>query len=90
MIAFIEDVAFGIPGVGSKAGGIPDAIIHGETGLLVPQDSPEELAQTLIFLYENPEKRKSMGKTAKERARSQFSPTAVAAHFQKEVSERMP
>jgi phosphatidylinositol alpha-1,6-mannosyltransferase len=88
-LAFIEAAAFGIPGVGTWAGGIPDAIVHGETGLLIPQESPEELAQALIFLHQNPEKRKGMGKAAMERATCQFSPTAIAAHFQKEVCEKV-
>jgi len=88
-MAFIEAAAFGIPGVGSRAGGIPDAIVHGETGLLVAQESSEELAQALIFLYQNPEKRKKIGKAAMERARSQFPQTNIAAHFQKEASKRI-
>ena len=88
-IAFIEAAAFGLPGVGSREGGIPDAVLDGETGILVPQESPENLAEVLTFLYQNPERRREMGKAAKERARRQFSPTAVAAHFQKEVFEGM-
>lgn len=88
-IGFIEAAVFGIPGVGTRAGGIPDAIVHGETGLLVPQESPEELSQALIFLYENPEKRIEMGQAAKKRARGQFSPNAIANHFQKEVRKKM-
>lgn len=88
-IGFIEAAAFGVPGVGTRAGGIPDAIVHGETGLLVSQESPEELAEALICFYQNPEKRKAMGKAAMNRVKCQFSPTAIAAHFQKEVFEKM-
>jgi len=87
-LAFIEAAAFGVPGVGSTGGGIPEAVIHGETGLLVPEESPEKLAEALQFLYDNPEKRKQMGRVGMERARSQFSPIAIAAHFQNEVSKR--
>jgi glycosyltransferase involved in cell wall biosynthesis len=86
-IAFIEAAAFGVPGVGSSAGGIPDAVIDGETGMLVPQECHEELAEALYFLYCNPEKMREMGSQARERARRQFSPTTVAAHFQKAVME---
>jgi phosphatidylinositol alpha-1,6-mannosyltransferase len=88
-MAFIEAAVFGIPGVGTRAGGIPDAIVHEETGLLVAQESPEELAQALIFLHHNPGKRKQMGKTAMNRATSQFSPTVIAFHFQKEVYKKI-
>ena len=86
-IAFMEASAFGLPAVGSRGGGIPDAVLHGETGLLVPQDSPEELAEALAFLYRNPEERMQMGRIGRERARTQFSPAAIAAHFQEEISK---
>jgi len=88
-MAFIEAAVFGLPGVGSTGGGIPDAVIHGETGLLVPQESPDKLAEALIYLYKNPEKREVMGKTAMERARIHFSPTAIASHFEKEFTGRI-
>jgi phosphatidylinositol alpha-1,6-mannosyltransferase len=86
-IAYVEASAFGLPAIGSRAGGIPDAVVDGETGILVPQESPEDLAEALTFLYRNPEKRMEMGRAGMERARRQFSPTAVAAHFQQEILE---
>jgi glycosyltransferase involved in cell wall biosynthesis len=86
-IAFVEASAFGLPAVGSKAGGIPDAVVDGQTGILVPQDSPGDLAEALTFLYRNPEKRVEMGRAGMERARRQFSPAAVAARFRREISK---
>jgi glycosyltransferase involved in cell wall biosynthesis len=88
-LAFIEAAAFGVPGVGSTGGGIPDAVIHGTTGLLVPEESSEKLAEALIFLYRNPTQRQEMGRAGLDRARSEFSPRTIAAHFQKEISKRM-
>jgi phosphatidylinositol alpha-1,6-mannosyltransferase len=88
-LAFIEAAAFGVPGIGSRSGGIPDAVAHGETGLLVPQESAQELARALIFLYQDPSKRREMGRAAMERARNEFSPAVIAAKFQKEVNERI-
>jgi glycosyltransferase involved in cell wall biosynthesis len=88
-LAFIEAAAFGVPGIGSTGGGIPEAIIHGETGLLVPEDSVERLAAALIFLYRNPDKREAMATRATERARSEFSSITIAAHFDDEVRKRV-
>jgi phosphatidylinositol alpha-1,6-mannosyltransferase len=88
-IAFLEAAACGIPSVGTNAGGIPDAVLDGETGMLVEPDSPEALAQTLTFLYRNPAVRMRMGMAARERARTQFSPSIVAAQFHQEVSLRI-
>jgi glycosyltransferase involved in cell wall biosynthesis len=84
-LGFLEAAAFGVPAVGSRVGGIPEAILHGETGLLVPQESPKSLAEALVFLYENPDARYAMGKAGMKRAINQFSPTAVADHFQKDT-----
>jgi glycosyltransferase involved in cell wall biosynthesis len=88
-LAFIEAAAVGVPAVGSMAGGIPEAVLHGETGLLVMPESPECLAEALIWLYQNPEVRKEMGRTGMTRAISQFSPSAIATHFQREISKRV-
>jgi glycosyltransferase involved in cell wall biosynthesis len=84
-IAYVEAAAFGVPAVGSRAGGIPDAVVDGETGILVPQESPVDLADALTLLYRKPEIRKEMGRAARERARRQFSPRAIAARFREEV-----
>ncbi len=86
-IGFIEAAAFGVPGVGSTGGGIPEAVMHGKTGLLVPEDSPEQLASALMFLYTNPETRQAMAATGFARARSEFAPTAIATHFDHEVGK---
>lgn len=86
-ISFAEAAAFGVPAVGSRSGGIPDAVIDGETGILVPEENPLDLADALTFLYQNPEKRRQMGSAARERARRQFSPQAIAACFRDEVSK---
>jgi len=85
-IAFAEAAAFGIPAVGSRSGGIPDAVIDGKTGILVPEESPQDLADALTYLYRNPQTRKQMGEAARERARRQFSPTAIAARFRDEAA----
>jgi glycosyltransferase involved in cell wall biosynthesis len=84
-IAFAEAAAFGVPAVGSRSGGIPDAVVDGHTGILVPEESPLELADALTFLYRKPETRREMGRAARDRARRQFSPTAIAARFREEI-----
>lgn len=84
-IAFMEAAACGIPSVGARAGGIPEAIVEGETGLLVSPESPEDLADTLEFLATHHEFRQGMGKAAAARAASCFSPAIIATQFQNEV-----
>jgi glycosyltransferase involved in cell wall biosynthesis len=85
-IAFVEAAAFGVPAVGSNAGGIPDAVIDGKTGILVSEESSSELADALTMLYRKSEIRIEMGRVGKERAHREFSPIAVATHFRREIS----
>jgi phosphatidylinositol alpha-1,6-mannosyltransferase len=89
-LAFIEAAAFGLPGIGSRGGGIPEAVIHGETGLVVSEESPMELADALRSLFTDSEARRRMGIAGMERARRYFSPVAVASQFHSEILKRMP
>jgi glycosyltransferase involved in cell wall biosynthesis len=84
-IAFAEAAAFGVPAVASRSGGIPDAVLDGETGILVPEESHGDIADALTLLYQKPEIRKRLGSAARERARSLFSPAAVVAQFTEAV-----
>ena len=84
-IAFAEAAAFGVPSVASRDGGIPDAVADGKTGILVPPESPADVADALTFLYRNPEARNKMGITARTRARKEFAPQTIAACFRELV-----
>ncbi len=51
-IVFIEAQAMGLPVVSTRSGGIPEAVRHGETGLLVMERDPRGLAQAILRLLE--------------------------------------
>jgi starch synthase len=59
-----EAMGHGLPCVGSDSGGIPEIIVEGETGLLVPVGEPAPLAHALIDLLGNPVEAERMGRTA--------------------------
>jgi glycosyltransferase involved in cell wall biosynthesis len=59
-----EAMGHGLPCVGSDSGGIPEIIVEGETGLVVPVGEPAPLAQALIDLLGNPAEAERMGRTA--------------------------
>ncbi|MFH1613039.1 MAG: glycosyltransferase family 4 protein [bacterium] len=72
-VSIIEAMAAAKAIVSTNVGGVPDLIKNNETGVLVPSKNPDALAQEIIALLENPDKRKKMGILAKENATYQFS-----------------
>ncbi len=63
-----EAMALGKSIVASNVGGIPDLVIHGKNGFLVPPKNPEELAKYIQVLLEDKDKREKMGLAGKEMA----------------------
>jgi len=66
--ANLEAMAAGKPVVSTNVGGIPEVVIDGETGILVPPHDPDALAQAVIQLAEEETLRDKMGKAGRERA----------------------
>ena len=75
----IEAAAMGKPAVASDLGGPRELIVPGETGLLVPPDDPEALADALAEVLSDPEVAAAMGEAAYRRARRLFDAQTNAA-----------
>lgn len=80
-IVFREANLFGKPVVGSRTGGVPDAIEEGRNGLLVPPDDPDALAQALGQLIEQPEFAQRLGEQGRELVRTEGSWEMAAARM---------
>ncbi|RKY57206.1 MAG: hypothetical protein DRP95_07255 [Candidatus Latescibacterota bacterium] len=73
-IAFLEANAFALPVLGSRTGGIPEAVLDGVTGVLVPGDFDEEdVAEALRWMITHREESIEMGKRGYERVNRDFS-----------------
>ena len=91
-IVNLEAMAVGLPVVGSATGGIPDVIVDGETGLLVPIEQVQDgtgtpidparfeadLAERLTTLVTDAEAAKAMGQAARRRVEEHFAWQAIA------------
>lgn len=80
-IAIVEAMAAGLPVVASAVGGIPEIVLHGKTGLLVPPGNAAALAQAVDQCMSDPQLRRSFGLKGREIARERFSlQAAVRRH----------
>ncbi|NRQ37825.1 glycosyltransferase family 4 protein [Nonomuraea sp. NN258] len=80
-IVFLEASATGLPVVAGASGGAPDAVRHGETGLLVDGRDPGEVAQALIELLTDPERARKMGARGRDWIGREWAWDQVAARF---------
>jgi glycosyltransferase involved in cell wall biosynthesis len=81
-LAVVEAMLAGLPVVASTVGSVADAVLDGETGLLVPAENPEALASAVGTLLADPDRMRAMGNRGRELARRQFTATAMAARFE--------
>ena len=68
----LEAMATGLPVVATYHGGIPEAVTHEETGLLVPERDIEALTAALFRITRSFEALQAMGKRASESVHAEF------------------
>jgi colanic acid/amylovoran biosynthesis glycosyltransferase len=78
----LEAMAEGAPVIGSEHAGIPEAVEHERTGLLVPPGDPEALASALRRLIAEPELRRRFGSRGRRLAAERFSAAAQSRRLE--------
>lgn len=71
--ALLEAMATGLPAVASRVDGVPEVVVHGETGVLVPPRNARALAAALRPLLDSRELRQQWGRAGRQRVCDHFN-----------------
>lgn len=66
-IVFLEANACGKPVIGGRSGGIPEAVLHGQTGLLVDPNDPKEIIGAIVKLLTDDSLARELGERGRQR-----------------------
>lgn len=69
----LEGMMAGKPVVATRAGGVAEVMLDGETGILVPMGDPGALATAMMRLLDNPNEAERLGAAGRQRAKTMFS-----------------
>lgn len=79
--AVLEAMAMEVPVVATDVGGIPELIVDGKSGVLVPSESPDIFSINILELLEDNASRKQLGRSARDRTNNRFSIERCANDF---------
>ena len=89
-LVYAEAGAFGKPSIGCDVMGVPEAIAHGETGLLVPPNDADAVAEAVLRLLRDDGERARMGAAARRRVESMGTWEDRAKQYQQLIRELTP
>jgi colanic acid/amylovoran biosynthesis glycosyltransferase len=72
-VAAMEAMAAGLPVIATSVSGVPELVVDGVTGLLVPSQNSDELAKAFIKLHNSQELRHKLGKAGQSKVNNEFS-----------------
>lgn len=88
-LAYLEAQAAGLPVVAQRIAGVPEAVEHGQTGLLTKADDAEAFAQGVERLLSDKEERNRMGRAARQFILSKRSFAGAAERLREILSDIM-
>ena len=79
----VEAMMAARPVVATRGGGIPEIVMDGETGLLVPMDDAPSMARAILEVLRDPQRARDMGRSGQARAHSTFTIERTAAKVER-------
>jgi glycosyltransferase involved in cell wall biosynthesis len=70
-------MAYGLPVIATRVGGLPEIVVENETGWLVPPGSPQALADTILIASRDRARRSEFGRNGRKRAEGFSAATMV-------------
>jgi N-acetyl-alpha-D-glucosaminyl L-malate synthase BshA len=81
-LSALEAMASGVPVIGSDAGGLPEVVTHGVTGMLAPIGDVDAMAADAIALLTDRDRWQRMSTAAAHEARRRFSEASVVSQYE--------
>ena len=80
-IVYLEASSTGLPVIAGDSGGAPDAVLEGETGLVIPGGQPAAAAEAVASLLQEPQRAEHMGRTGRDWIESYWRWDLVSQRF---------
>ena len=89
-LSALEALASGVPVVGSNAGGLPEVVRDGESGILCPVGDIPAMAAASLEILQDPKRWSQMSKLAAKDARERFSRDAIVTKYESLYKRSLP
>ncbi len=83
----LEAMAMARPVVALAHGSLPEIVVHGETGVLIPPGEPGALSREVIGLLRSPDSRERMGAAGRDRVLAEFSMRRMIERIERLLGE---
>lgn len=88
-LSALEAMSCGVPVVSSSTGGLPELIVHGETGYIAELGDVQRMAKYAIELLSDERKRELFGQNSRKRAVERFDVNSIVPLYEKVYEEAL-